>query len=96
MSLCEENCEPIGYDNIYKKVKCSCKVKTTLSLDNIESDNKNILKNFIDIKKITNIEIIKCYRNCYKINVIKNNYGFFLIFFIFILYFICIINFIYL
>ena len=93
MSLCEENCEFTEYDNIYKKVKCSCKIKTALSLDNNESDNKNILKNFIDIKKITNIEIIKCYRNCYKINVIKNNYGFFIFIFIFIIYFICIVVF---
>ena len=93
MSLCEDNCELTGYDYNYKKAKCSCNVKTTLSLDNVESDNKNILKNFIDIKKITNIEIIKCYRNCYKINVIKSNYGFFIFIFIFIIYFICIVVF---
>ena len=49
MSLCEDNCELTGYDYNYKKAKCSCNVKTTLSLDNVESDNKNILKNFIDI-----------------------------------------------
>ena len=93
MSLCEENCELISYDNIYRKAKCSCKVKTSLSLDNIELDNKNILKNFIDIKKITNIEIVKCYKIVFNINNLKNNYGFFIIFFIFIMYFICIIIF---
>ena len=90
MSLCEENCELTSYDNIYKKAKCSCNVKTSLSLNNIELDNKNILKNFIDIKKITNIEIIKCYKIVFKINNLKNNYGFIIIFFIFILYLICI------
>ena len=90
MSLCENNCELIDYDNNNKNAKCSCKVKTSLSLDKIELDRKNILKDFIDIKKITNIEIIKCYKIVFKINNLKNNYGFFLIFFIFILYFICI------
>ena len=90
MSLCEDNCELINYDNNYNKAKCSCQVKTVLSLDNKELDNRNIIKNFIDFKKITNIEIIKCYRTCFKINNMKNNYGFFIIFFIFILYLICI------
>ena len=93
MSLCEENCELISYDNIYRKAKCSCKVKTSLSLDNIELDNKNILKNFIDIKKITNIEIVKCYKIVFNINNIKSNYCSFIILFIFILYFISLIIF---
>ena len=90
MSLCEDNCELTDYDYDYKKAKCSCNVKTTLSLDNHELDSKDILKNFIDINKITNIQIVKCYRIVFRINNIKNNYGFFIIFFIFILYFICI------
>ena len=93
MSLCEDNCELTDYDYNNKKVKCSCNIKTSLSLDNIGLDNKNILKNFIDIKKITNIEIIKCFKTCFKINNIKNNYGLIFFIFIFILYFICIIVF---
>ena len=93
MSLCEENCELIGYDNIYKKAKCSCKTKSTISLEKIELNRKDILKNFIDIKKITNIEIVKCYKIVFKKNNLKNNYGSFIILFIFILYFLCIIIF---
>ena len=62
LGLCENNCELNGYDNNNKKVKCSCKVKTTLNLDNFELDSKNLKDNFLDIKKITNIEIIKCYK----------------------------------
>ena len=93
MSLCEDNCELTNYDNKFKKAKCSCNVKTILTLDSIECDSSNILKNFIDINKITNIQIIKCYKIVFRINNIKNNYGFFIVFFIFILYFICIIVF---
>jgi len=93
MSLCEDNCELIDYDDNNKKAKCSCKVKTSLSLDDIELDNKEFIKNFLDIKKITNIEIVKCYKIVFNINNIKNNYGFFIFLFIFILYFICVIIF---
>ena len=86
MSLCEDNCELIGYDNENKKAKCACSVKTSLSFDNVETNNKNFMDNFFDIKTITNIEIIKCYKIVFNKNNIKNNYGFFIIIFIFILY----------
>ena len=91
MSLCEDNCELTDYYNY--KAKCSCNVKPVLSLKNIEFNKKDIMKNFIDIKKITNIEIIKCYGTCLKINYIKKNFGFIFVFFIFILYIICLIIF---
>ena len=88
MSLCEKNCEFISYEN--KRAKCSCKVKTIFSLVNIELDSKNLINNFLDIKKITNIEIVKCYKIVFHMNNIPHNYGFFIIIFIFILYCICI------
>ena len=93
MSLCEENCELADYDYNKKRAKCSCNAKTTLSLDNIQTESKNLLKNFIDIKTIINIEIVKCYKVVFKKNNIKNNYGFFIFILIFILYFICLIVF---
>ena len=93
MSLCEENCELSDYDYTKKRAKCSCNTKTTLSLDTIQTESKNLLKNFIDIKKITNIEIVKCYKVVFKKNNIKNNYGFFIFILIFLLYFICLIVF---
>ena len=89
LSLCEINCELIGYNYNNNKAKCSCNVKNTLSLDNIELDSKNLIKNFLDFKKIMNIEIIKCYKIVFNKNNMKNNYGFFIIAFIFILYFLC-------
>ena len=93
MSLCEENCELSYYNYYIQRAKCSCKTKTILSLNNNESNSKNFLKNFIDIKTFTNIEIIKCYKILFNKNNIKNNYGFFILFFIFLLYLICIIIF---
>ena len=88
MSLCEKNCEFMSYEN--KRAKCSCKVKTIFSLVNIELDSKNLINNFLDIKKIANIEIVKCYKIVFHMNNIPHNYGFFIITFIFILYCICI------
>ena len=89
MSLCEDNCELIDYDTNNKKAKCSCEAKTLFSLENMEFNGKKLLKNFLDIKKITNIEIIKCYKIVFRINNLKKNYGFFIFIFIFVLYFIC-------
>ena len=89
MSLCENNCKLTSYDHNKKRAKCSCKVKTTLFLDNIELNSKNLVNNFKDIKKITNIEIVKCYKIVFNIKNIKNNYGFFIFIFIFLLYFLC-------
>ena len=62
MSLCENNCLFIEYDNIHKKVKCSCNVKPLLSLDFIALDKDILMNNFLDINKITNLEIVKCYK----------------------------------
>ena len=90
MSLCEENCELNNYDYYNKRAKCSCNVKTTLYLNNDKFDTKNLMKNFIDIKTITNIGIVKCYKIVFNKKNIKNNYGLFFFFFMFILYFICI------
>ena len=93
MSLCEENCELTDYDNNKKKAKCSCNAKKSLSLDNIELNGKNLFENLLDFKRITNIEIIKCYKIVFNIKNIKKNYGFYISIFVIILYFICLFAF---
>ena len=91
MTLCEDNCKFINYDKMNKKVNCSCEVKTFTSMVR-EIDKKKLFQNFKDIKRITNINVIKCYKIVFK-KSIKNNYGFFIFCFIFTLFFICIILF---
>ena len=50
MTLCEDNCQFINYDNINKIVNCSCEVKTFMSFVNdIKFDKNKLLKNFKDI-----------------------------------------------
>ena len=87
MTLCEENCELIDYNYTKEKAKCSCDIK--LSLPNnydIKFNKDDFFKNFIDIKKFANLNILKCFKTVLKIKNIKNNYGFFFFIFILILY----------
>ena len=93
MALCEENCELTSYDSNTNKAKCSCNAKNEISFNKIELDTKDLLRNFFNIKKISNIEVIKCYKTVFKFKNLMINYGFFIILFIFLLYFICMIIF---
>ena len=87
-SLCEENCILKNYDYIKKKAKCSCDIKTDISLSDIKFNKTEFFKSFTDINNMLNINIIKCYKYVFKIKELKNNYGFFIIAFVMILYFI--------
>ena len=78
MSLCPNNCEYINYDNKIKKVSCNCEVQTSSSsinsLDDIINKDK-LLNNFKDIKSISNIGIIKCYKIVFSKDGLKSNIG---------------------
>ena len=84
MSLCEENCELIEYNIAEEKVKCFCDIKLSINYDN-KFNKEELYKNFNDIK---NNNILKCFKIVWKIKNLINNYGFFIILFMLILYFI--------
>ena len=87
MSLCEENCELIGYNYNKEKVKCSCDIKLTIPENyDIKFNKRDFYKSFTDIKKIANLDIIKCYETVLKFKSLIKNYGFFFLFFILIFY----------
>ena len=89
MSLCEENCELIDYNYNNEKVKCSCDIKLTITPNyEIKFNKKDYFKSFIDVKNIFNLNIMKCYKTVLKIKSLQKNYGFFIIGFIMIIYFI--------
>jgi len=89
MSLCEENCDIIEYIEKKEKVKCSCNIKLNIPSDyNIKFNKKDFLKSFINVNNIFNLKVMKCYKTVLKLNSLINNYGFFIIFSIMILYFI--------
>ena len=83
MSLCEENCELIEYNYFEEKVKCSCDIKLSINYD-IKFNKEELYKNFNDIK---NNNILKCSKTVWKIKNLINNYGFFIMLFMLILYF---------
>ena len=78
MNVCEENCDFIDYELDNKKVVCSCDVKKSLfeRFADININTTKLLNNFVDIKNIINLNVIKCYESLFKIDGIKNNIGF--------------------
>ena len=95
MTLCEENCKLISYNNETKKAKCSCdiKIRFPILFDDITINKHDLYKSFIDIKNIANLHLMKCHDTVLKIDSLKNNSGFYIIFVIIILYFFCFVLF---
>jgi hypothetical protein len=89
MTLCEENCNLVDYNYITKKAKCSCDIKFgILLIDEIKSNKDLIFKKFIDVKNIVNLGVLKCFKHVFNSSIIYN-YGFFIMTFIMLLFFIC-------
>ena len=92
MTLCEEDCKLIDYNSYTQKAKCHCDIKLKIPLiEEIRFDKDKLYKSFTDIKNIANLKIMKCFKIALK--SIKYNYGFFIISFIILLFFICLIVF---
>ena len=85
MSLCEPECDYIGYDSETKNSKCECEIKEEISIFNIKIDTKRLLKKFSGLT-ISNIDIIKCYYLIFKKENLIYNIGFYVILFIIILF----------
>ena len=75
-SLCEKNCNFEGYNSNTKKVLCSCPInnKSPLILEDI-IDQEQLLNNFVNIKSISNIGVMKCYNLLFSKKGITNNLG---------------------
>ena len=73
--LCEDGCEYVFYNTTNKKAKCRCQVKTQMREMKIISYRDMNLTNLFDIKTISNIELIKCYKLAFSLEGQENNYG---------------------
>ena len=95
MGICEDGCDLISYNYETKKAVCSCNIKNEIPLiNNIKIDKDTLLKSFIDINNIANIQMLKCYKIVFqKNNILKNN-SFFIYLFLIICNFICFLCFI--
>ena len=89
LSVCEEDCDFVKYDNSSGKVTCSCYAKTysNIKIGKIVIDKDKLLKKFIKIKNIMNLNVLKCYRLIFKLDAYKNNYANLIILSIILLYF---------
>ena len=76
MGICEDGCDFISYNYETQKAVCSCNIKTEIPLiNNIKIDKDTLLKSFIDINNIANIQMLKCYKIVFQKNNILKNIG---------------------
>ena len=95
MTLCEEKCKLIEYNYDKEQAKCSCDVKLNIPLfEDIKFNKDELYKSFTDIKRIANLEVMKCFKNVFNKSLIKN-YGFFILAFVILFYFVCLFIFIF-
>ena len=91
-AICQDGCVFSKYDYNTLKAKCSCDIKeTATSFASMNIDKEKLFSNFVNIKNIANINILKCYKTLFCKNGIKGNIGFFFIIPIIILHFIFIL-----
>ena len=99
LSLCPNNCDFNGYDNLTKKVTCQCEPQFNSSLINLDNiiNKKKLLNNFIDIQKTSNIGVIKCYYyfKFFSKEGFKNNIGSYIIIIILFIFLVGLITFIF-
>ena len=88
-SICEENCNLVGYNNLTQTVECSCQIKLSLPIiSEIHVDHNNLYK-FMDIKTIANFNVMKCANLFFSKVIFKNNIGYYFALATIIIYFIC-------
>ena len=92
-SLCEEGCEFVKFHQDTEKAECSCNVKTDISSVSDIKIDKDTLYKFVDISKLINFDVMKCFDLFFDNKRISKNIGFFIFFPTFVMWFICILIF---
>ena len=97
LTLCEENCNLENYNKDIGKAKCSCKTKTNFEkkISKNKFKEEGLYEMFTDFDNIMNIKVLKCTHLIFSINAFKENYANIILIVIIILYFICLILFIF-
>ena len=73
--LCESNCVYKYYNSTNKKAKCECQIKSEfIEMKILSFENMN-LSDFLDVKTISNIELLKCFKLTFSKEGLENNYG---------------------
>ena len=92
-SLCEEDCEYVGYDKITKQVECKCEIKINMPLISEIKIDKNKLYKFMNFKKIANFDVLKCTDLVFSKDGLVINIGFYVFVPTVVMYFVCIVVF---
>ena len=80
LSLCQNECKFSYYDQRTKKVNCECITKIKFPLiSEIKIDKEKLKNNFINIKSITNIIVMKCYQKLLTKEGLNRNLGSYLL-----------------
>ena len=91
-TLCEENCDFSKYNYETGKAICSCGIKINIpSISDISIDKNKFFDSFTDINNMINYKIMKCYKNLFNIEKIKNSYGSLILLPIILFHFVCLI-----
>jgi len=85
MSLCESDCDYMGYDSETKNSKCECELKKEISIFNIKIDTERLYNQFTGLTS-SNLDIIKCYYLLFQKVNLMYNIGFYVILFIIIIF----------
>ena len=93
-SLCNDNCEYVGYNYETKQAKCECDILTEIKINLGEIKNLKIFEEFMDLSNSINIYILQCYTLLFSYIGLINNLGNYFILSIIILY-ICVIIYFY-
>ena len=80
LSLCESGCNYTSYDSKNQKVVCNCMTKLDLPLiKDIKIDKELLKKNFLDLKSLINLNVIKCFTELFSKKGLKKNLGSYII-----------------
>ena len=86
MSLCQTDCNFKRYDKETNKAICDCSSRSKLPFDDIFNVDKDmLLKKFINVKNLLNIDVIKCYKLIFVDNGLLKNIGSYIISSIFLI-----------
>ena len=76
LSLCEKKCNYFFYNVTNKKVICQCDVKANFSnYSDITFNISKLIDKFLDLKKHSNIGVIKCFKLLFEKNSFFHNIG---------------------
>ena len=95
LSLCETNCQLVGYDNINKYVFCDCEIKNEITIsEDVFIDKEKLLSSFVDLKSKMNLGVMKCSRILFTKDGLIKNIGSYIILFSILFYIVSVVVFI--